>query len=203
MQRKATSVYVPLHQLVLLFPLFLLCGSVFFDWLAIAMGSAAFAVVAFYLIAGGLIGGVIAVPFGLIDWFSMPTARPAPGVARFLAGANVMALMLFAGSWVLREPAPLSPPWQAYALAWAGALASLLTAWLGETCRAVAVPSSVAPTALHRVITHVASWPGNHRRWGGSKCQRTSNDGWYETVMLWMQQKLGGFMPRCGDDVAW
>ena len=131
MQRKATSVYVPLHQLVLLFPLFLLCGSVFFDWLAIAMGSAAFAVVAFYLIAGGLIGGVIAVPFGLIDWFSMPTARPAPGVARFLAGANVMALMLFAGSWVLREPAPLSPPWQAYALAWAGALASLLPAWLG------------------------------------------------------------------------
>ena len=131
MQGQATFLGHPLHQMLVVFPLGLLGASVAFDWLALGMDSAQFSLVAFYLIAGGLISGLLAAPFGLIDWMSIPKGSRAQRIGLIHAGGNVIVLLLFAASWVLREPAPVSPPWQAYALAWGGALGSLVTAWLG------------------------------------------------------------------------
>ena len=131
MQGKATFLGHPLHQMLVVFPLGLLGASVAFDWLALGMDSAQFSLVAFYLIAGGLISGLLAAPFGLIDWMSIPKGSRAQRIGLIHAGGNVIVLLLFAASWVLREPAPVSPPWQAYALAWGGALGSLVTALLG------------------------------------------------------------------------
>lgn len=131
MQGKATFLGHPLHQMLVVFPLGLLGASVAFDWLALGMDSAQFSLVAFYLIAGGLISGLLAAPFGLIDWMSIPKGSRAQRIGLIHAGGNVIVLLLFAASWVLREPAPVSPPWQAYALAWGGALGSLVTVWLG------------------------------------------------------------------------
>lgn len=131
MQGKATLFGHPIHQMLVVFPLGLLGASVAFDVAAMAMSSAELAVVAHYLIIGGLIGGVLAAPFGLIDWFAIPAGTRAKRVGLMHAAGNVVVLVLFVGSWVLREPAPVSPPWQAYALAWSGAVVSLMTAWLG------------------------------------------------------------------------
>ena len=131
MQGKATFLGHPIHQMAVVFPLGLLGASVVFDWIAMGTSSPQFAVVAFYLIAGGLIGGLVAAPFGLIDWLSIPKGSRAQRIGLMHGGGNVVVLLLFAGSWVLREPAPVTPPWEAYALAWGGALLSLVTAWLG------------------------------------------------------------------------
>lgn len=131
MQGKATFLGHPVHQMLVVFPLGLLGASVAFDWLALGMDSAQFSLVAFYLIAGGLISGLLAAPFGLIDWLSIPKGSRAQRIGLIHAIGNLIVLLLFAASWVLREPAPVSPPWQAYALAWGGALGSLITAWLG------------------------------------------------------------------------
>lgn len=131
MQGKARLLGHPVHQMLVVFPLGLLGASVAFDLLAMAMSSAELASVAYHLIAGGLIGGLIAAPFGLIDWMAIPRGTRARRVGLMHAGGNVVVLLLFLGSWVLREPAPVSPPWEAYALAWIGVAVSLVTAWLG------------------------------------------------------------------------
>ena len=131
MQGKATFLGHPIHQMLVVFPLGLLGASVAFDWLSMAMSSAQFAVVAHYLIAAGLIGGLVATPFGLIDWMSIPKGSRAQRLGLMHAVGNVVVLLLFLGSWVLREPDPTAVPWQAYALAWGGALVSLMTAWMG------------------------------------------------------------------------
>lgn len=131
MQGKATLLGHPIHQMLVVFPLGLLGASVAFDWLSMAMESAQLAMVAHYLIIGGLIGGAIAAPFGLIDWMSIPRGSRAQRLGLMHAIGNVVVLLLFVGSWLLRDPAPISPPWQAYALSWGGALVSLMTAWMG------------------------------------------------------------------------
>jgi len=131
MQGKATLFGHPIHQMLVVFPLGLLGASVVFDWIAMGTDRAQFGVVAFYLISGGLISGLIAAPFGLIDWFAIPKGSRAKRIGLMHAMGNVVVLLLFLASWVLREEDAMAPPWQAYALAWGGALVSLATAWLG------------------------------------------------------------------------
>jgi hypothetical protein len=63
-----------LHPILIVFPLGLLGGAVFFELFYYLTGSPEFAVVTFWLIVGGLIGGAVAAPFGWIDWFAIPAA---------------------------------------------------------------------------------------------------------------------------------
>lgn len=131
MQGKATFLGHPFHQMAVVFPLGLLGASVVFDWIALGTGSPQFAVVAFYLVAGGLIGGLVAAPFGWVDWIAIPKRTRAHRIGLMHGIGNIVVMLLFVGSWMLREPMPETPPWQAYALAWGGAALSLVTAWLG------------------------------------------------------------------------
>ncbi|MDN3923139.1 DUF2231 domain-containing protein [Roseateles violae] len=89
------------------------------------------AVVADYPIAAGLIGGLLAAPFGLIDWLAIPRGTRAKSLGALHAGGNVIVLSLFALSWCLRRDAPKAPSWLAHALVFIGVTLALVTAWMG------------------------------------------------------------------------
>lgn len=131
MQGKATFLGQAIHLMLVAFPLGLLGASVAFDWLGLGLTNAQLSLVAFYLISGGLISGVIATTFGLIDWMAVPQGTRARRLGAVHAAGNLLVLLLFAASWTLREPSPASPPSLALALSWGGAMSSLITAWLG------------------------------------------------------------------------
>ncbi|KQV48566.1 hypothetical protein ASC95_21865 [Pelomonas sp. Root1217] len=119
------------HQMLVVFPLGLLGASVVFDLLALVGGYSLMAVVAYYLILAGVIGGLLAAPFGAIDWLAIPAGTRAKSVGALHAGGNVIVLVAFAGSAWLRYAEPAVPPVLALVLSFGGAALSLVTAWLG------------------------------------------------------------------------
>lgn len=131
MESKARLLGHPVHQMLVVFPLGLLGASVVFDVLHRALDSDVMALVAHFLIAGGLIAGLLAAPFGAIDWAAIPQGTRAKSVGAMHALGNVIVLALFAGSWWIRRDAPQSPEILAHVLSFGGAFLSLATAWLG------------------------------------------------------------------------
>lgn len=121
----------PIHQALVAFPLGLLGGAVVFDIIAIIFGSASLLTASYFMIAAGVISGLVAAPFGLVDWLSI-----APGTrARFIGAVhglgNVAVVVLFAASWLMRRPDALAPSGPAFGLSFAGFLLALVTGWLG------------------------------------------------------------------------
>ena len=54
----------PLHPILIVFPLGLLATSLIFDIAFLATGNARFSDVAYWMIAAGVLGGLVAAPFG-------------------------------------------------------------------------------------------------------------------------------------------
>jgi uncharacterized membrane protein len=131
MESKARLLGHPVHQMLVPFPLGLLGASVAFDLLHLGLGSPMMAAVGYYLILGGLIAGVVAAPFGLIDWLAIPRGTRAKSVGGLHAGGNVVVLALFAASAWLRREAPAAPEVLPLVLSFGGVALSLVTAWLG------------------------------------------------------------------------
>lgn len=131
MESKARLFGHPIHQMLIVFPLGLLGTSVVFDLLAIGLNDAQWAVIAYYLILAGILGGLLAAPFGTIDWLSIPAGTRAKSVGALHGAGNVVVLALFAASAWLRNGAPADPPLLALVLAFAAVGLSLVTAWLG------------------------------------------------------------------------
>src|SRR5438128_2340837 len=67
----------PIHQMLIVFPLGLLATSLVFDIIFLATGSGRWADISFWLIAAGIIGGLVAAVFGLIDWLAIPSGTRA------------------------------------------------------------------------------------------------------------------------------
>jgi len=122
----------PVHQMLIVFPLGLLVTSVVFDGVALAADSRAFAEVAFWMILSGIVGGLIAAPFGLIDWLAIPGGTQANAIGMWHGLGNVVVLALFAVSLYLRYAGDRGhPPDAALALSVAGLLLGAVTGWLG------------------------------------------------------------------------
>ena len=121
----------PVHQMLVMFPLGLLGTSVVFDLIHIVRDSGFAAAVAHMLISAGLIAGVLAAPFGFLDWRAIPPNTRARAVGALHGFGNVGVLFLFVLSWWVRRDAPEAPPVSAWILSFAGAGLSLVTAWLG------------------------------------------------------------------------
>jgi uncharacterized membrane protein len=60
----------PIHQMLIVFPLGLLSTSLVFDVIHLVTGSGRWADVAFWMIVAGVVGGLLAAVFGLIDWLT-------------------------------------------------------------------------------------------------------------------------------------
>jgi uncharacterized membrane protein len=131
MESKAKLLGHSVHQMLIVFPLGLLATAIVFDLVFLADGRLVFTTVAHWMIVAGLIGGLVAAPFGLIDWLAIPRGTRAKriGVAHGLG--NVVVLVLFALSLWVRMRRPGAPQELAYVLSFGGALLALVTAWLG------------------------------------------------------------------------
>jgi uncharacterized membrane protein len=131
MESKAKLLGHPVHPMLIVFPLGLLATAVIFDVIDFVRGIASLAVASYWMIAAGVISGLLAAVFGLIDWFAIPAGTRAKRIGLWHAAANVIVMILFALSWTLRAPAPANPPVAAVALSVVAAVFALTAAWLG------------------------------------------------------------------------
>ena len=122
----------PIHPMLITYPVGLLTTAVVFDILCLITDRAGFTVAAAYAIAGGIIGGLLAAPFGWIDYFKIPADTRAKRIGLLHGLTNVVVLVLFAVSWLLRlsagawEPTPL-----ALACSFVGVVIASVAAWMG------------------------------------------------------------------------
>ena len=121
----------PVHQMLIVFPLGLLASAVIFDLIYLLGDGATMAIVAYWMIAAGIIGGLVAAPFGWIDWFAIPPGTRAKSIGLWHGAGNVMVMLLFAASWFVRHDLPERPDTVAFVLSFMGAGVALLTGWLG------------------------------------------------------------------------
>lgn len=121
----------PIHQMLIVFPLGLLATSVVFDIIHLATGSPMWSEVSFWMIAAGVIGGLIAAVFGLIDWFAIPSGTRAKAIGMWHGIGNVVVLALFAASWALRAAAVMRLTSAEFVLSLIGVCLALVTGWLG------------------------------------------------------------------------
>jgi len=131
MDSRAKLLGHPIHQMLIVFPLGLLAMAVIFDVLAIAMGEGYWSEIAYWMIAAGVVTGLLAAPFGVIDWLAIPTGTRAKRIGAVHGVGNVLVVLLFAGSWLMRGDAPRTPETLALALSFVAGGLALFTGWLG------------------------------------------------------------------------
>lgn len=122
----------PIHPMLIVFPLGLLSTAVIFDVLYLVTGNDQLAIFAFWAIAAGIVGGLAAAVFGLIDWLAIPRDTRAKGIGLTHGIGNVVIVGLFIASWLLRLNDPVyGDNLLPFILALIGAGLALFTAWLG------------------------------------------------------------------------
>jgi uncharacterized membrane protein len=122
----------PVHPMLIVFPLGLLITAVIFDAIYLTTDNASFATASFWCIAAGIIGGLLAAVFGLIDWLNIPAGTRAKSVGLWHGVGNVVVVALFALSWWLRYNDPANvPSMLAFVLALAGVGIGAFTGWMG------------------------------------------------------------------------
>jgi uncharacterized membrane protein len=131
MESRAKLFGHPIHQMLIVFPLGLLATAVLFDIFTFVSGNARWTEMAFYLIGTGIVTGLIAAVFGAIDYFAIPNGTRAKRVGLLHGTGNVLVVLLFAASWLLRWENPAAASKFTYFLSFAGAGLSLVTGWLG------------------------------------------------------------------------
>lgn len=131
MESSARLLGHPVHQMLIVFPLGLLATAVMFDIGWLIKDRADLAMVAWWLIVAGVIGALVAAPFGTIDWLAIPPGTRAKRVGALHGVGNGVVALLFAASAWLRGENGVEPSALALALSFAGAALSLVTAWLG------------------------------------------------------------------------
>jgi uncharacterized membrane protein len=131
MESRAKLFGHAIHPILIVFPLGLLSTGVVFDLLAMVLDNPSLAGVAYWMIAAGIIGGIVAAPFGWIDWFAIPANTRAKFVGLWHGLINVGVLLLFIISWWLRRDVPDAPGMLSLILSWLGIGLALISGWLG------------------------------------------------------------------------
>ena len=121
----------PVHPMLIVFPLGLLSASVIVDLIARLTKSARCSEVAYWKLVGGLVGGLLAAPFGLLDWLAVPDGTRAKEIGRWHGLGNALVLGLFGASWLARRDDPGARRTLPFVLALLGTGVAMLTAWLG------------------------------------------------------------------------
>lgn len=131
MESRAKLFGHPIHQMLIVFPLGLLATSLFFDVIALAVNHEGLFQASYYMIAAGVVSALIAAVFGLIDFLGIPKGTRAKRVGLLHGGGNVVVVVLFAASWLLRRGSPTDPATLAIVLSVAGFALAGVTGWLG------------------------------------------------------------------------
>ena len=117
--------------MLIVFPLGLLAMAVIFDLLNIGLNQGYWSEIAYWMIAAGVITGLLAAPFGFIDWLAIPRGTRARRIGAIHGAGNVVVVLLFALSWLMRSDAPQVPGALALALSFVAGGLALITGWLG------------------------------------------------------------------------
>jgi uncharacterized membrane protein len=132
MQTRARVLGHSIHPMLIVFPLGLLATAVIFDILYLITDRSGFNVAAAYAIAGGVIGGLVAAVFGLVDWLGIPGGTRAKRIGAVHGLGNVVVVALFAVSWLIRASRDAWDPGAAALIfSFVGVVLALFTAWLG------------------------------------------------------------------------
>jgi len=117
--------------MLIVFPLGLLATAFFFDVAFLILHREELAIVSDWMIFAGVIGGLVAALFGLIDWLGIPRTTRAKRIGLWHGAGNVVVVGLFAASWFLRRSNPAEPLLLAIILSAVGVGLAMITGWLG------------------------------------------------------------------------
>jgi uncharacterized membrane protein len=131
MESRAKLFGHAIHPILIVYPLGLLSAAVIFDVIYLATANTTWSTVSFWMIAAGIVGGLLAAVFGLIDYLNIPRGTRASRIGLLHGLTNLGVMILFIASWLLRRDTPDVPPTAALALSFIGVAAALLGGWLG------------------------------------------------------------------------
>ena len=132
MESKAKLLGHPIHQMLIVFPLGLLVMAFIFDLIHMVTGNADLTVASYWMIAAGVVSGLVAAVFGVIDFVAIPNGTRAKRVGLWHGAGNVVLVALFAVSWLMRSGnIAYAPDTIAIALAAVAVLLGSVTGWLG------------------------------------------------------------------------
>jgi uncharacterized membrane protein len=131
MEARAKLFGHPIHQMLVVLPLGVLGSSIIFDITYLITRNGRWPDIAFWMILVGVISGLVAALFGLIDWLAIPSDTRAKRIGLLHGLGNVVVVGLFEVSWLLRKPVPQSPSMAAIILSFAGVGLAVITGWLG------------------------------------------------------------------------
>lgn len=132
MESKAKAFGHPIHQMLIVYPLGLLTSAVIVDIIRLITGYSVLSFVAFVMLVGGIIGGLTAAVFGFWDWLHIPAGTRAKAIGLWHGVGNVVVVVLFAVSALLRWSAPeYTPGILAFLLGLVGLGLGSVTGWLG------------------------------------------------------------------------
>ncbi|WP_101948545.1 DUF2231 domain-containing protein [Mycobacterium sp. 3519A] len=131
MESRVKALGHAIHPMLIPFPLGLLATAVVFDIVYLVTDRPGFAVASGYMIGAGIIGGLLAAPFGWIDWFKIPAGTRAKSIGLVHGLGNVVVVVLFAVSWLLRVSNGWDPTAWALACSFVAVVLAVATAWMG------------------------------------------------------------------------
>jgi uncharacterized membrane protein len=100
----------PVHPMLIVFPLGLLGTAVIFDLIAKFTGNQALYGVSYWMIAAGIVGGLLAAIFGFMDWTGIKPDTRAKRIGAYHGLGNLTIVILFALSWWMRSSDPNRVP---------------------------------------------------------------------------------------------
>ena len=131
MESRAKLFGHPIHQMLIVFPLGLLATALLFDVVRMMTGEGFWAEMSYWMIAAGVVSGLIAAPFGLVDWLAIPWRTRAKRIGGVHGAGNVLVLGLYGISWLMRTGNPAAPETPAMGMSFLGGGLALVTGWLG------------------------------------------------------------------------
>jgi uncharacterized membrane protein len=131
MRAKARLLGHPIHPMLIVFPLGLLTMAAIFDIIYTLTHNGHWADLSYWMIASGIVGGLIAAVFGLIDWLGIPKGTRAKYIGLIHGISNVVVVALFIVSWFMRRPNPPAASLTAMMLGWTGIVIAFFASWLG------------------------------------------------------------------------
>src|SRR5688572_33511401 len=90
MESRAKLFGHPIHQMLIVFPLGLLATALVFDVVQLVSGNGFWSELSYWMIAAGVISGLVAAPFGLVDWLAIPWRTRAKRIGAVHGAGNVV-----------------------------------------------------------------------------------------------------------------